>query len=290
MQKARTKGLTLTPFALYLREFASDASVCPTTSPTRIAGGWVRDALLGTPASDFDVVVESCGGDEYAAAFVEWFNSSDERPLATLRILERNTDAFRHVKVGKVHVKDMKVRVDFTSARLTVDQDPSSLTSEERLRQDASHRDLTVNALYFNLHNETVEDPLGMGLADLEARILRTPIPAQEVLNEDPVRLIRFARFYATLPDFKLHEDIRAAGCEEEFIERLKGKIPAGRVKCECTRLLDAENALRGLYFLAYSPGLLTYLSSLYPLTASQKEWVRRTQIDSINTSAQVAA
>eukprot|EP01055_Gregarina_sp_Pseudo9_P002059 Gregarina_sp_Pseudo_9__2058@NODE_2427_length_999_cov_88_744792_g2233_i0_p1_GENE_NODE_2427_length_999_cov_88_744792_g2233_i0NODE_2427_length_999_cov_88_744792_g2233_i0_p1_ORF_typecomplete_len283_score35_44PolyA_pol/PF01743_20/7_5e22PolyA_pol_RNAbd/PF12627_7/0_0021_NODE_2427_length_999_cov_88_744792_g2233_i091939 len=269
-------------FIGYLTEFhASDQS--PTKRPVRIAGGWVRDALLCNPASDFDVVLEDCGGDEFGRAFVEWVNADDTRPKATFNVLERNSDVFRHVKVGKVHIRNLKLRVDFTAARVSK-EDFDSLQSEELFRKDARHRDLTINALYYNIHTKDIEDPLDLGLKHLRECLMQTPINAFDVLKEDPVRLIRFARFYATLPDFAVDPKIREAAADEAILALLKSKIPAGRVKSEATRLLDCKQAMKGLYFLSYSPGLLSYLSALYPLDASQKEWVRRTQIDSVNS------
>lgn len=271
-------------FKKWLLEF-HDTGLCPAVKTIRIAGGWVRDTLLGTPPSDFDVVVEGCGGDLFGTSFVEWLNSDDARPIATVNILERNSDAYRHVKIAKVHIRAMKLRVDFTAARVSL-QDYETLSPEELLREDARHRDLTINALYYNIHTEQVEDPLELSIEDLNGHLLRTPIPAIEALREDPVRIIRFARFYATLPDFAVHPDIKEAATSDEIMSLLKNKIPAGRVKCEATRLLDCKEAIKGLYFLSYCPGLLSYLSGMYPLDASQKEWVRRTQIDSVNSQS----
>eukprot|EP01054_Gregarina_sp_Poly1_P006745 Gregarina_sp_Poly_1__6744@NODE_3634_length_963_cov_36_651786_g2315_i0_p1_GENE_NODE_3634_length_963_cov_36_651786_g2315_i0NODE_3634_length_963_cov_36_651786_g2315_i0_p1_ORF_typecomplete_len293_score27_16PolyA_pol/PF01743_20/4_9e24PolyA_pol_RNAbd/PF12627_7/0_00089_NODE_3634_length_963_cov_36_651786_g2315_i060938 len=271
-------------FRNWLQEFSKSES-CPTKRPIRIAGGWVRDALLGKTASDFDVVLEDCSGDSFGTSFVEWLNSDENHPVATVNILERNSEVFRHVRVAKVHIRALKIRVDFTAARVTK-QDLDKLSSEELLRHDARHRDLTINALYFNIDTNDVEDPLDMGLRDIRNCILRTPIDAIDVLREDPVRLIRFARFHAIFPEFAVDSEIRKAACDESILELLN-KIPAGRIKSETTRLLDCKDAIRGLYFLSYSPGLLSFLSEMYPLDASQKEWVRRTQIDSVNSCSQ---
>lgn len=60
---------------------------------------------------------------------------------------------------------------------------------------DALRRDLTINALFYNVASQTVEDLTGKGLDDLEARIARTPLPPKQTFSDDPLRVLRTIRF-----------------------------------------------------------------------------------------------
>eukprot|EP01053_Blabericola_migrator_P000962 Blabericola_migrator_1__961@NODE_123_length_13376_cov_72_514539_g109_i0_p8_GENE_NODE_123_length_13376_cov_72_514539_g109_i0NODE_123_length_13376_cov_72_514539_g109_i0_p8_ORF_typecomplete_len171_score7_49PolyA_pol/PF01743_20/1_9e06Aminoglyc_resit/PF10706_9/0_0099_NODE_123_length_13376_cov_72_514539_g109_i032683780 len=131
--------LRASPFGVALARFCSEADACPSSCSVWIAGGWARDVVLGMPPSDHDIVVEDCGGDIFATAFVDWWNSDQNRPIATVNVLERNEDAFRHVKIGKVHIKDLKVRVDFTGLRVSV-KDLETLPTLELLKLGTSRR------------------------------------------------------------------------------------------------------------------------------------------------------
>ena len=62
-------------------------------------------------------------------------------------------------------------------------------------QQDAARRDLTINALFYNLRSGEVEDLTGRGLADLRAGLVRTPLPPRTTFLDDPLRVLRAIRF-----------------------------------------------------------------------------------------------
>ena len=62
-------------------------------------------------------------------------------------------------------------------------------------KMDASRRDLTLNALFYNINEDKIEDYTGTGVEDLKKRICRTPIDAIITLLDDPIRPLRNIRF-----------------------------------------------------------------------------------------------
>lgn len=73
--------------------------------------------------------------------------------------------------------------------------DRSTLKKPGTPFEDASRRDLTINALFYNVHTRQVEDYTKMGLSDLENRIARTPLPPRQTFQDDPLRIVRCVRF-----------------------------------------------------------------------------------------------
>ncbi len=61
--------------------------------------------------------------------------------------------------------------------------------------QDASRRDITINALFYNIKSNKVEDFLGNGILDLKNSLIRTPIDPRITFNDDPLRILRVIRF-----------------------------------------------------------------------------------------------
>jgi tRNA nucleotidyltransferase (CCA-adding enzyme) len=61
--------------------------------------------------------------------------------------------------------------------------------------QDAMRRDLTVNALFYNINTGQIEDLTGKGISDLQARICRTPLDPLQTFMDDPLRVLRAVRF-----------------------------------------------------------------------------------------------
>jgi poly(A) polymerase len=150
-----------------------------------IVGGYVRDRLLGRPHPEIDVVVEDGLGFELARRFAQLAGAGE--PV----IFER---------FGTAQVTVPGHLVELVSARAE-SYAPDSRKPTVRpatLDEDLRRRDFTVNTLLMDFDGH-IKDPLGVGLADLEARILRTPADPAETFNDDPLRVLRGIRFAAQL-------------------------------------------------------------------------------------------
>lgn len=107
------------------------------------------------------------------------------------------------------------------------------------LLEDARRRDFTINTLLKNIHSGEIADPLKGGHADLNARILRTPLDANETFSDDPLRMIRAVRFRARFgltPAPGLYEAISAN------LERLR-IVSFERIRDEFEKMLAGPNA-----------------------------------------------
>src|SRR6202158_6600325 len=126
-----------------------------------VVGGFVRDKLLGRAAVNPDVVVEGGSALELAARFARLAGAPP--PVV-----------FERFGTAQVTLPDRLV--EFVTARAE-SYAPDSRKPDVRqaaLDEDLRRRDFTVHALVMDLDGK-IHDPLGTGLADLEARILRTP-------------------------------------------------------------------------------------------------------------------
>lgn len=152
-----------------------------------LVGGFVRDFLLGYPCKDLDVVVIGSGV-EYARAFAEDVQSD-------------------HVVVyenfGTALVKYQGYDIEFIGARKESYRRNSRkpLVENGSLEDDQNRRDFTINSLYLCLNTHRfgeMLDPFG-GINDLQNKILRTPGDPDITFSDDPLRMMRAARFAARL-------------------------------------------------------------------------------------------
>jgi poly(A) polymerase len=127
--------------------------------------------------------------------------------------------------------------------------DPSSRKPQVRfstsLMDDLARRDFTINAIAADARDGALHDPFG-GQADLTARLLRTPMGADLSFSDDPLRMLRAARFLARF-ELSAAPDIDAA------IERQRDRlriVSAERVRDELHKLLSVDDPTRGLLFL----------------------------------------
>ena len=183
-------------------------------------GGAVRDHLLGEPDVDRDTLVVGCEPEDLLAAGF--------RPVG------RDFPVFLHPTTHAEFALARTERKTGQGYRGFVFQASSTVSLEE----DLARRDLTVNAMAVG-EDGRLQDPYG-GLSDLRAGLLRHVSPA---FSEDPVRLIRLARFSARWPDFRVAPETlglckaMVEGQEvdslvpervwQEFIKGLQGRRPS---------------------------------------------------------------
>jgi len=196
-----------------------------------LVGGPVRDAVLGRPSPDLDF-------------------TTDARPDDTARLLRRWGQA--HWDIGKefgtIGARKGDVVVEVTTYR-SERYDPASRKPEvafgDTLEGDLRRRDFTVNAMAVRLPGMTFVDPHA-GLRDLVTGVLRTPGTATESFTDDPLRMLRAARFAAQLG---LTADPQVVAAMSELAERLR-IVAAERVRAELEKLLLGRWPRRGLELL----------------------------------------
>ena len=196
-----------------------------------LVGGPVRDALLDRPVTDLDLTT-SARPDECAAVVA---------PLASAM-----WDAGR--AFGTVAARIAGEAVEITTYRRDT-YIPSSrkpeVTFGDTLDGDLRRRDFTANSVAVRLPSLAIVDPTGGIEAALAGR-LTTPSPAAESFDEDPLRMLRAARFTAQL-GFVLDDEGRAA--MTELAPRIE-VVSAERVRDELVKLLSTDDPVPGIELL----------------------------------------
>ncbi len=150
----------------------------------------------------------------------------------------------------------------------------------DNIQDDVARRDFTINAMALSLPDRTLFDPYG-GQKDLEAKVLRTPLSPSVSFVDDPLRLLRAARFISR---FDLTVDPQLLSAAKEFASRIE-IVSAERVRQEFERLWAQPEAAEGFAFLS-SAGLLDELFTPYKaLTEPQKQQARQLATAPISAS-----
>jgi poly(A) polymerase len=196
-----------------------------------LVGGPVRDAMLGRQHNDLDFATSA-------------------RPDDTERLLKRWGDATWDVgrEFGTIGCRKGPWQVEVTTYR-SESYDPSSRNPEvsfgDSLSGDLVRRDFTVNAMAVRLPGREVVDPYG-GVVDLATRTIRTPGTPESSFSDDPLRMMRAARFAAQL-GFDVAPEVVAA--MTEMADRIS-IISAERVRDELVKTITAAHPRRGLTLL----------------------------------------
>ena len=211
-----------------------------------LVGGPVRDALLGRLGNDLDF-------------------TTNAPPLESKKILQKWADNVwdTGIEFGTVAAKRGETTVEVTTYR------SDSYSQESRkpevnfgtsIEGDLSRRDFTVNSMALELTGATPQfiDPFG-GLIDLAKKTLRTPGKPEDSFSDDPLRMLRAARFASQL-NFEISPDVLDA--MKAMTDRL-AIISAERIRDEMTKLLMSNNPRIGITILVDTGLAATFIPEI---------------------------
>ena len=196
-----------------------------------LVGGSVRDALLGRLGDDLDFC-------------------TDARPERTLELIKGWAEAIWTTgqEFGTIGLARHGLRLEVTTYRAEaydrVSRNPI-VRYGRSLEDDLRRRDFTVNAMAVSVPGHVFADPYG-GLADLAAHVLRTPGTPQESFADDPLRMLRAARFTSQLR-FEVAPPVRAAMVD---MAGDLARITAERIRDELVKLMCGADPVAGLRLL----------------------------------------
>ena len=227
--------LRIAPVADRLGELFSNAG-----HELYLVGGSVRDALLGRLGHDLDFATSA-------------------RPDAVEKLLRKLSPAVwtigkEYGTIGcKVDVGGASWVIEVTTYRSDVYAGHSrkpEVAFGDTLEGDLLRRDFTINAMAVSIPDKRFVDPYG-GLTDLASRVIRTPATPESSFSDDPLRMMRAARFAAQL-GFRPTPEVVAA--MRDMAERIS-IISAERIRDELSKLLLTDRPRPGLDLLV-STGL----------------------------------
>jgi poly(A) polymerase len=217
-----------------------------------LVGGPVRDAMLGRLQNDLDFTTSA-------------------RPEVTERLLRGWADAVWDIgrEFGTIGARKGAWQIEITTYRSEA-YDPASRKPEvqygDSLAGDLGRRDFTVNAMAVDLPGAVFEDPYG-GIVDLAHRTLRTPGRPEDSFSDDPLRMMRAARFAAQL-GFTVAPEVVAA--MTGMADRIS-IVSAERVRDELVKLVCAPEPRRGLRLLVET-GLAAIVLPELPALALERD------------------
>jgi poly(A) polymerase len=198
-----------------------------------LVGGPVRDAILGRLGNDLDF-------------------TTNARPKESEKILNKWADSVWDIGAafGTVAGKKGEITVEITTYRsenYEKDSRKPSVEFGENIEGDLSRRDFTINAMALELTtNEPTFIDLFNGVADLQNKIIKTPGEPSDSFTDDPLRMMRAARFMSQL-NFTIDESVLVA--IKEMAHRLS-IISSERVRDEFIKIIMSDNPRLGISLL----------------------------------------
>ena len=221
-----------------------------------VVGGYVRDIFLERPSEDIDVVVVG-SGIEVAAELK--------------KLLGRKAHLSVFKNFGTAQVKFQGMEVEFVGARKESYSHDSRkpVVEDGTLEDDQNRRDFTINAMAICLNKQRfgeLVDPFN-GLADLQDRLIATPLDPEITFSDDPLRMMRCIRF-ATQLNFQIEEETFEA--LERMADRIK-IVSGERIEVELNKIILSPHPSIGFEYLQRSGLLQIILPELAALDIVEK-------------------
>jgi poly(A) polymerase len=221
-----------------------------------LVGGVVRDAVLGRESRDLDF-------------------ATDATPAQTTKVLRGWAERVYLVGVrfGTVGARKGSELLEITTFReeaYAPEHRKPSVSFAKDIETDLSRRDFTINAMAIRLPEGAFVDPFG-GVRDLAAKTLDTPLEPDLAFSDDPLRMLRAARFVSQL-------DVSASPRVLESIARMRERldiVSAERIQEELGKLLLGDHPGAGLA-VAVDSGLADVFLPELPALALEQDPVHR--------------
>ncbi|KAH0834455.1 hypothetical protein AYO21_11191 [Fonsecaea monophora] len=227
----------------------------------RWTGGWVRDKLLGVQSHDIDVALSTMTGWEFGQAlqaFIKKHGAKYEEQAAQqgfnsqvkdIHKIAANPDKSKHLET--ITTRMFGIDVDFVNLRKEVYNHHNRHPQVEfgTAEEDALRRDATVNALFYNLDTQEVEDFTRRGLEDMKNKIIRTPLAPYQTFKDDPLRVLRLIRFACRL-QYEIETSAKEAMKDQTIHEALRLKISRERVGVEIGKIMAGPDPYTGLKYV----------------------------------------
>lgn len=254
----------------------------------RVAGGWIRDKLLGKQSKDLDITVQGMTGTQFAnlvKKYAEDIYGPQQQIIGTVKDTDARPEQVKNLAVAFTRIHGQEV--EFLSLRghevyEEGSRNPISVNMQASPEDDALRRDLTINSLFYNINTDRIEDYTGKGYDDLATMTLRTPLDPIQTFRDDPLRLLRVIRFYSRYPKSTIAPEVLQAMTDENVQNQIVRKIlnpneASGivpeRTAIELRKIMSGEQPEKAIRVF-YDTGLLSKMLNLptefHPLNMDQ--------------------
>jgi poly(A) polymerase len=206
-----------------------------------LVGGTVRDLLVGSTSTDIDLdLTTDARPDQIKACLSGWADAmwTQGERFGTIGARRNAYEGFPD-RIYEI--------TTFRTESYSEDSRKPAVSFGDSIEEDLCRRDFTVNAMALEITSESpvLVDPHG-GAADLVSKVLRTPMGPEISFSDDPLRMLRAARFiagYHLQPQPELLEAVRAMAARIEIVS-------PERIRDELDKLMTVDHPTAGLWFL----------------------------------------
>lgn len=234
-------------------------------------GGCCRDEIMGFEIKDLDLAVDLPDG---GVKFARWLIKRHLTIGRPTFFLKYGTAKIRLRRFPDDEIELVQTRRE----QYTKETSRCPEVAFGTIQEDCYRRDFTVNSLYYDITRRKTVDITGLGIPDMHAGLLRTPMDPDETFNDDPVRILRGLRFanrFGWRIDPPVYEALLRHIHRIEIVSR-------ERVHSELCKMLNGPDPIGALGVLKDTGALEMMIPELAPMLKNKNTWeeaLRRLQL-----------
>jgi len=242
---------------------------------TFVAGGYVRDMVMGKKSKDIDITVAlPNGGIEFATWITKQTGTYKENSnpviFPSFGTAKFNLPGVKHMGVD---IGDIDIECVMTRKEQYKDNSRKPEVDFGTPYEDVERRDLTINSLLYDISNQRILDLTGKGLSDIKNKVIRTPIDSNIIFKEDPLRMLRTIRFSVRY-GWKLSDDmIKSLTKNSDMLKN----ISMERIQDEFNKIILSDSPSQGIKILIETDLMKYIIPEYYKLVGLKQndyhEW-----------------
>lgn len=213
-----------------------------------LVGGCVRDHLMGSIPSDYDITTNATP-EQIISLFPRTFYENTYGTVGVVTAEEKEKDQEK-IKESIVEVTPYRLEGDYTDGRR-----PDSVKWSQNIDDDLKRRDFTCNAIAYDLTSSKIKDNFN-GILDIKDKILKCVGEAEHRVTEDALRMLRGVRFSAKL-GFEIEQVTRETIKSNHFLLK---NISRERIRDEFSKMLMTKEPKKAIE-QCFDLGILKYIS-----------------------------
>lgn len=218
-------------------------------------GGCCRDEIIGCEIKDIDLAVSLPGG---GIGFAEWIFEKGLAVKAPVTFPVFGTAMLRLKEFPEDEIEIVQTRAEkYTDSTR---RDPTTVFGS--IESDCRRRDLTINALYYDITQEEMLDILGCSIDDIHNHVLRTPDDPTSTFDDDPVRILRAVRFASRFDweiDKATFEGMKSNAHRLEIVKK-------ERMQAEFDKMLNGPHPVKAMEMLREIGAMPYVMPELVPM------------------------
>lgn len=221
----------------------------------RASGEWIRDKILHYPTNKIEIILDNIDSIQFSRIVQEYIQNN---PNVSITSDPSHLSQFRRFETAVLNIFNVQLNFINLKPKHKIAEDEKGV---ESAFYKAHLKDFTINSLYYNINEDTIEDFTRKGISDMVEGLISTPHNPYSMLSKYPINALR-AIYYSIKYNFEIEKYLRITMCNKDIKNIVLSRVPQRKRNYELgliLRLPHATKAIKLIYEMDYFDCLIPF-------------------------------